>query len=230
MIKTINPTQSCSHCGFLSFCTLDGGSPQWIKQTSAAVKQEHLLKTKETLYFPQNTFHSLYAIKSGSLKTFEVDKDGNEIIRGFYFAGEILGFEAIASGTYLFSAKALSETIVCEIPYNHFVALLNSNSSLQKQILYLISQKLSIGSYLNFITAEQRLAAFLIDLFKRLHVCEQKMELILPMSRQDIGNYLGLSAETISRLFSQFKENKLISIKDKHIQFLKFDRLKFMAQ
>ncbi|WP_237761367.1 helix-turn-helix domain-containing protein [Legionella cherrii] len=229
MRDTVNKTHSCSNCGFFPFCTLEEGSPHWINQISSAVKQQHVVKKRQALYFPQNTFHSLYAIKSGNLKTFEVDREGNELIRGFYFAGEILGFEAIASGTYLFSAVALSETVVCEIPYNHFIGLLNSNSSLQKHILYLISQKLTVGSYLNFVTAEQRLAAFLIDLFKRLHGCEQHMELILPMSRQDIGNYLGLTAETVSRLFSQFKENKMISIEQKKVQFLQLDQLKLMA-
>lgn len=229
MSEKVNHIQPCSNCGFFPFCTLDPGSPHWLNQISSAVKQQHVLKTRQALYFPQTSFHSLYAIKSGNLKTFEVDRDGNELIRGFYFAGEILGFEAIASGTYLFSAIALSETIVCEIPYNHFIELLNSNPSLQKQILYLISQKLTVGSYLSFVTAEQRLAAFLIDLFQRLHVCEQRMEFILPMSRQDIGNYLGLTAETISRLFSQFKENKIISIEHKNIQFLQLDQLKLIA-
>lgn len=229
MSEKVYPIQSCSNCGFFSFCTLDGGSPHWLNQISSAVKQHHVLKTRQALYFPQNKFHSLYAIKSGNLKTFKVDRDGNELIRGFYFAGEILGFEAIASGTYLFSAIALSETIVCEIPYNHCIELLNSNPSLQKHILYLFSQKLMVGSYLSLVTAEQRLAAFLIDLFQRLHVGEQRMEFILPMSRQDIGNYLGLTAETISRLFSQFKENKIISIEHKKIQFLQLDQLKLIA-
>ncbi|MCW8408860.1 helix-turn-helix domain-containing protein [Legionella sp. PATHC035] len=229
MSDPVNQTPPCSNCGFFPFCTLEEGNPHWINQISSAVKQQHVLKKKQALYFPQNTFHSLYAIKSGTLKTFEVDSEGNELIRGFYFAGEILGFEAIASGTYLFSAVALSETVVCEIPYHHFTELLNSNSSLQKHILYLISQKLTVGSYLNFVTAEQRLAAFLVDLFKRLHGCEQQMELVLPMSRQDIGNYLGLTAETVSRLFSQFKKNKMISIEQKKVQLLQVDQLKLIA-
>lgn len=229
MNKKADNNLSCLKCGFAPFCSLDKGNPRWLNQINSTVKQEHVLKAKQALYFPQNRFHSLYAIKSGNLKTFEVDSEGNELIRGFYFPGEILGFEAIASGTYLFSATALSESLVCEIPYHHFMELLNSNTTLQKQVLYLISQQLMVGSYLGFVTAEQRLAAFLIDLFKRLHVCEQHMEFILPMSRQDIGNYLGLTAETVSRTFSQFKENKIISIEHKKIQFLQLDQLKLIA-
>lgn len=224
-------TQSCSNCGFSPFCTLEEAeaNSRWVNQVSSAVKQQHVLKKKQSLYFPKTTFHNLYAIKSGCLKTYEVDSDGNELIRGFYFAGEILGFDAIARGDYRYSAIALSDALVCEIPYIHFTELLCSHPNLQKQILYLISQQLAIGSYLNFITAEQRLAAFLIDLSKRLVVCEQHREFLLPMSRQDIGNYLGLTAETISRLFTQFKNNKIISIEHKKIQLLQLDQLKSIA-
>lgn len=228
MKKNANHSPSCSSCGFFPFCNLEEANSRWVNQINSAVKQQHFLKRREA-FLLQNTFHSLYAIKSGILKTFEVDSEGNELIRGFYFAGEILGFEGIAKGNYLFSAEALSETQVCEIPYYHFVELLSSNSSLQKQILYLISQQLTVGSYLRFVTAEQRLAAFLIDLFMRLQVCDQRMEFLLPMSRQDIGNYLRLTAETISRLFTRFKENKIISIEHKKIQFLQLDQLKSIA-
>ncbi|CAM4496420.1 MAG: Transcriptional activator protein Anr [Legionella sp.] len=222
-------TQSCSYCGFSPFCTQEEANSRWVNQINAAVTQQHVLKKKQFLYFPHTTFHSLYAIKSGCLKTYEVDKEGNELLRGFYFAGEVLGFEAIAHGSYLYSAVALSDALVCEIPYTHFLELLCSHSSLQKQILYLISQQLAIGSYLNFVTAEQRLAAFLIDLSKRLAVCEQRIEFLFPMSRQDIGNYLGLTAETISRIFTQFKNNKIISIEHKKIQLLQLEQLKSIA-
>lgn len=224
-----NPLSTCSSCGFSSFCHLEQANPKWVYQINSAVKKQLLLKKKQPLYVPQNTFHSLYAIKSGCLKTYEIDRDGNELINGFYFPGEILGFEAIARGSYLFSAAVLSEALVCEIPYTHFIELLNSNLSLQKQVLYLMSQKLTAGTYLNFVTAEQRLAAFLIDLSKRLFVSEQPLEFSLPMSRQDIGNYLRLTAETISRLFSQFKASKIISIEHRKVKFLQHGHLEMLA-
>ncbi|MFJ1269338.1 helix-turn-helix domain-containing protein [Legionella lytica] len=221
--------QSCSYCGFSPFCTSEEANSRWVNQVNAAVSQEHVLKKKQSLYFPQTNFHSLYAVKAGCLKTYEVDKEGNELLRGFYFVGEILGFEAIARGNYLYSAVALSDALVCEIPYTHFLELLRSHSSLQQHILYLISQQLATGSYLNFVTAEQRLAAFLIDLSTRLVVCDQRIEFLLPMSRQDIGNYLGLTAETISRTFTQFKNNEIISIEQKKIQLLQLQQLKSLA-
>lgn len=221
--------QTCSYCGFASFCTLEVQGPQWFNQVNSAVTRQHVLKKKLPLYFPQTSFQSLYLIKSGCLKTYEIDQDGNELLRGFYFPGEIMGFEAIAGGHYLYSTAVLSNAVVCEISYTHFCELLHAHPNLQQQVLYLISQQLGIGSYLNFVTAEQRLAAFLIDLSKRLVAYEQHLEFVLPMSRQDIGNYLRLTAETVSRLFTQFKNNKIISIEHKKIRLLQLGQLKSIA-
>ncbi|CEG58366.1 helix-turn-helix domain-containing protein [Legionella fallonii] len=224
-----NDNSTCPNCTFSPFCMTEGKNSRWMNQINLVVKQHHHLQKQEVLYLPQNMFRNLYVIQCGNLKTYQIDAEGNELIRGFYFSGEVLGFEAIYAGNYLFSAVALSETVVCEIPYDNFLELLNSNPALQKHILYLISQQLNIGSYLFSITAEQRLAAFLIDLSNRLHPFEIQLEFLLPMSRQDIGNYLRLTAETISRLLSQFKKNKIIAIDHKRIQFLQPEKLKFMA-
>ncbi len=220
---------TCEHCTFSPFCNAQEKSSNWMNDNNHAVKQHFHLKKNEVFYLPQNTFRNLYAIQQGQLKTYQVDADGNELIRGFYFTSEILGFEAIYSRHYPFSVAALSETIICEIPYDNFLELLQLNSSLQKYILHLMSQQLSMGSYLGSIKAEQRLAAFLIDLANRLHPLDMQLKFALPMSRQDIGNYLKLSAETVSRLLSRFKENKIISIDHKSIELLQPEQLKLIA-
>ena len=229
MIPPPHTNQTCIGCTFAPFCMTEMKKSQWVNQINLAVKQHHHLKKHDILCLPQNTFRNLYAIQRGILKTFQVDAEGNELIRGFYLNGEVLGFDAIYTRHYLFSAVALSETVVCEIPYDNFLELLHSNPSLQKHMLYLTSQQLNTGSYLFSITAEQRLAAFLIDLSIRLHPPEMQLKFLLPMSRQDIGNYLRLTAETISRLLSQFKENKIITIDHKKIQFLQPEKLKHIA-
>lgn len=226
MNKKTNDNDSCLNCGFIPFCSIEETYPEWSPKNNVVVKQQISLKKKHVLHFRQTAFKSLYVIQSGGLKTFEVDNEGNELIRGFYFAGEILGLEAIASGTYLFTAMALTNTVLCEVPYNHFIELLNCNTRLQKQILCLTSKQLTANFYLNYLTAEQRFACFLIDLFNRLHVNTQCMEFLLPMSRQDIGNYLRLSGESVSRLFTRFKEKKIIAIDHKKIQIIDLDQLK----
>lgn len=221
--------QTCINCTLTPFCMTEMKQSRWINQINLAVKQHHHLKKHEVLCLPQNTFRNLYVIQRGILKTFQVDAEGNELIKGFYFNGEVLGFDAIYTRHYLFSAVALSETVVCEIPYDNFLELLHTNPSLQKHILELTSQQLNRGSYLFSITAEQRLAAFLIDLSTRLHPPEMQLKFLLPMSRQDIGNYLRLTAETISRLFSQFKKNKIITVDHKKIQLVQLEKLKMIA-
>ncbi|WED42392.1 helix-turn-helix domain-containing protein [Legionella cardiaca] len=220
---------TCENCTFSPFCNAEEKSSQWMSQINRAVKQHHHLKKHAFLHLPQNTFRNIYAIQHGNLKTYQVDANGNELIQGFYFTGEVIGFEAISTGHYRFSVVALSDTVVCEIPYDNFLELLQVNPSLQKQMLHLMSQQLNIGNYLFLVTAEQRLAAFLIDLSYRLHFSEMQLEFLLPMSRQDIGNYLRLTAETISRLLSHFKENKIIAIDHKKIKLLQPEELKLIA-
>ena len=221
---------TCARCSFASFCLMaEKKKNQRVSHENLTIKQHRRLKRAEALFLPNNKFQHLYIIQQGALKTYRVEADGREVIRGFYFAGEMLGYEAIYTGHHVFSAVSLAETIVCEIPYEDFLELLNTKPTLQKQILHLMSQQLTMGSYLVSTTAEQRLAAFLIDVAARLYPFEVTLELTLPMSRQDIGNYLRLTAETVSRLFSRLQKNKLISVKHKKIYFLQPEELKKIA-
>lgn len=217
---------SCVSCALAQFCTNDEPSALQLK---SAAKQQLMLKRDEVLCLPNDKFQNLYVIQHGALKAYQVDVGGKEQIRGFYFAGEILGYEAIYTGHYTYSAVALLDTLVCEIPYEHFLELIHARGLLQKQALHLISKQLNMGSYLIDITAEQRLAAFLIDLSTRLYPLSNPTELALPMSREDIGNYLRLTAETVSRIISRLKKNNIIGIHHKKIDFLKPDILKHIA-
>lgn len=229
MIDQDQNSQNCEQCDFSPFCIAENKPVHWMQENNAAAKQQFQLKKNEVLYFPQNTFRNLYAIQQGNLKTYHIDADGNELIKGFYFKGDILGFETIYSGHYLLSAVALTPTVVCEIPYDNFLELLQLNPSLQKYVLYLMSQQLNAGFYLSSVTAEQRLAAFLIDISLRLEPLDTPLSYLLPMSRQDMGNYLRLTAETVSRILSQFKKNKIIMIDNKKIQILRLEQLKLIA-
>ncbi|MBV9575858.1 MAG: helix-turn-helix domain-containing protein [Gammaproteobacteria bacterium] len=230
-MPSFNTPSTCTRCSFASFCLLtERKKNQRINVENIAIKQHRSLKRNEALFLSNNKFQNLYIIQQGALKTYRVEADGRETIRGFYFAGEMLGYEAIYTGQHLFSAISLTDTIACEIPYADFLELLHKKPLLQKQILQLMSQQLTIGSYLLLTTAKQRLAAFLIDLANRLHPLERKTEFALPMSRQDIGNYLKLTAETVSRLFSQLQKNQLIMVKQKKIYLLQPEALKQLAE
>jgi CRP/FNR family transcriptional regulator, anaerobic regulatory protein len=229
MLSPVRDEHHCEKCSCFPLCTIDEINPAWRSPINSAVKQHHYLKKNEVLYLPQNTFHHIYAVQEGSLKTYQLDSDGHELIRGFYFTGEVLGLEGIYSKHYLFSAVALTDSVICEIPYDNFLELLQANASLQKHMLNIMSQQLNMGSYLISHTAEKRLAAFLIDLSCRLEPGKILSCFELSMSRQDIGNYLQLTAETISRIFSNFKKNKLIKIHQRSIELLQPQKLQLIA-
>lgn len=228
MHTTTRPHFICNDCIFSLACSEDENSP--IRKSTSLVKQYRVLKPREVLYLPKNKFQYLYVVQKGAIKTYQTEADGHELIRGFYFAGEILGYEAISAGFYPFSAVSLCETLICEIPYSSLLKFLQNKILLQENILHSISQQLNIGVYLASSTADQRLAAFLIDLSTRLHLLNTEAEFILPMTRQDIGNYLRLTAETISRIFSRFQKRKLIKINHKKIKFLQFTSLQKIAE
>jgi CRP/FNR family transcriptional regulator len=230
MPNTQRDYQACQHCTFLQFCQAEENNAYEGKITNHTVKHYRTLKKNDVLFLPNNRFQNLYVIQRGALKTYQAEADGKELIRGFYFASEILGYEAICAGSYPFSAIALTETVVCEIPYENFLSLLEHDTNLQKSILFLISQQLSSRSYLLFSNAEQRLAAFLLDLSSRLYPSDIRFELSLPMSRQDMGNYLRLTAETVSRLLSRLQRHRLIGIGHKQINLLEITKLRKIAQ
>lgn len=190
---------------------------------------QRYLKRKEILHYADDTFTHIYAIRRGALKAHETDSAGYELIRGLYLKNEVYGYEAIYKGHYLYSSIALTETVICEISYQHFLKLIQSKPDLLSHILYLMSQQLAAGSYLKFIKAQQRLSAFLLDLAARLSINESNPYFLLPMSYQDIGSYLGLATETISRILSQLRNRKIILIENKHIYFHQQDELKRIA-
>lgn len=210
----------CTNCTFEQFCSIDSSRSKAAPQ---------YLKKREILQFDSQSFSKLYVIRRGGLKIFKVSTNGNELIRRFYFANEVYGFEAISSNRYHDSAAAFMETKICDIPYSDVLRLLHKKPELQKYFIYLMSQQINVGTYLILPASEQRLAAFLIDLNSRLHCGEPKLEFSFPLSRNDIGCYLGLSGETVSRLLSYFHQSQLISVQHKKIKILQLDKLKKLA-
>ncbi len=212
----------CQHCSFGTFCLNN--------ETTEFAQKNKLLKKGEILHSANDKFRNLYAIKSGALKTYETDLMGNELIHGLYLKNEIYGYDAIYSGRYFFSAKALSDTLICEISYSEFLESLRCKPNFLPRILNLMSQQLTLGAYLKLVTAQQRVAAFLLDIYTRLFIEKSNSSFLLPMTYQDMGNYLGLATETISRTLSQFKKEKLIGIENKMIYFFELDEIKDIAE
>lgn len=216
-----NPSEYvCRNCSFDPFC--------WNKETTQArhiLKQTRQLKSQSLLYRKNDPFQSFYVVRSGILKAYDIGIEGRERITHFYFPGEVIGFESIQKMTVSFSVEALKETVLCEIPLDT-VLNLTTQISLQRTLLQLASQRMNRGSYLTLFYAEQRLAGFFIDLAER----QNSQTLILLMSRQAIGNYLGLAGETVIRIMKQFEQKNLILADKKKIHLRDTPKLQWIIQ
>lgn len=209
-------SSNCTHCNFTPICQADAELNHHTHcSLNSLVTNTRTLARNEMLCMRNNKFQSLFAIRSGAVKAFQVDSNGKEHIKAFYFTGEVLGYRAIHTGFYLSSVVALTETIVCEVPYDSLLELLKIKPELSQTILALISKQLSAGSYVDASSAEQRVAAFIIDVAPR--IAGASLSVKLPMSRQDIGNYLGLTAETISRILMRLQDEGMLLIDGKSI-------------
>ena len=145
--------------------------------------------------------------------------------------GELIGFDAIADNRHLSFAQTLETTSICEIPFEPLMNLAGRYPELNIRLLKLISAEISVKKNLTMMiskqTAEQRLATFILHLTDNLRrrnlSCD---EIRLPMTRYEIGNYIALTVETISRLLSKFQQNQIISVKGRYITIIDYDRLK----
>jgi CRP/FNR family transcriptional regulator len=202
-----------------------------MRALEATVKSHRKLSKGEYLYRVGDPFHSLFAIRSGSTKNCEITADGSVQITGFHLAGELLGMDAISSEQHPCDVVALETTEICELPFEKLEALANEVPGLQHQLWRLMSREIADEEIqlvmLGRMKAEERLATFLLSFSRRLQKLGNSSSVLrLPMSRQDLGDYLGLALETVSRLFSRFQEEKLITVQGRNIKLLDAGRLK----
>jgi CRP/FNR family transcriptional regulator len=178
------------------------------------------IRRGDTLYRAGGEFDSLFAIRSGFFKSSMILEDGRDQVTGFHMAGEVLGTDGIGTGNHSSDVIALEDSEVCVIPYQRL-----EEPSLQRQLHKVMSRELvrdqGVMMLLGTMRAEERLAAFLLNLSQRFVARGYSSnEFHLRMTREEIGSYLGLSLETVSRLFSRFQSDKLISVQQKHIRIL----------
>jgi len=181
------------------------------------------------------TFTSLYAIRTGFFKTSIASEDGREQVTGFQMAGEIIGLDGIVNDHHTCNAVALEDAEVCVMPFEHIEDLSREFPILQKHVHKIMSREIvrenGMMMLLGNMSAEERLANFLVNLIQRLYARGQSQsEFILRMSREEIGSYLGLKLETVSRTFSKYSEEGIIEVKQRHIKILKPDALKQLVK
>ena len=205
-----------------------------VERLEDIVKRARPLHRGDLLFREGDHFRSLYVVKTGSVKSFAPNAEGGEQVLGFHLPGELIGLDAIDKGTHSCSASALDTAATCEIPFAQLEELTATIPSLRHQLFRLLSKEIGQDTDLLLLlgkkSAEERLGAFLLSMSKRL----QKRGLSatdfhLSMSRHEIGNYLGLAVETVSRLFTKFQEERLMQVDRKHIQLRNLDALESLV-
>lgn len=229
-----NSAISCGNCRLGTICLPLALEADDIVRLDEIVQRGRPLQKNEHLYREGDEFDSVYAVRSGTIKAYRITGDGQEQVTGFYFPGEILGMDGISKDRYASSAKALETAAVCEIPFNRLEELSSQMPSLQRHFFQLMSQEITSDQQLITLlsknSAEERVAALLIGISMRNARRKlSKTSFRLPMSRTDIGNFLGLTVETVSRVIGRFSKQGLIEVDSKEISLLDIDGLKEIA-
>ena len=221
---------ACQECSLNEICLPVGIGQDDLGRLDSIIDRKRPLTRGDHLFRIGAPFQSLFAVRSGSLKTYATSEEGQEQVMGFHLPGELVGLDAIADGFHPLAARALETTSVCEIPFKDLETLSVQLPGLQRQLLRVMSQEIRDDEQNMVIlgqkSAEERLASFLIglsDRFRRRGFSATQFN--LSMSRSDIGNYLGLALETVSRLFTRFQNEELLRVDRKHIELLDRDRL-----
>jgi CRP/FNR family transcriptional regulator len=214
---------ACKNCSLSTLCLPMGLTPEDVDRLDGIVKRSRPLHRGDYLFREGERFRSLFVVKTGSVKTYAPSPEGGEQVLGFHLPGEIIGLDAIENETHACSARVLETSAICEIPFARFEELSTTIPSLQHQMYRLLSREIGHDTDMLLLlgkkSAEERLATFLLSMSRRLRKRGlSATDFYLSMSRHEIGNYLGLAVETVSRLFTRFQEEGLLKVDRKHIQ------------
>jgi len=230
-----NGTASCKDCRMNPLCL-----PLALRDGDLATLDEMIergkpLQRKENVFFVGDNYRGVYVVRSGAVKSAITNSDGSEQITGFYLAGEIFGWDGLAEGRHTNTATALETTAICAIPLERMEELSVTLPDLRRHFMQLMSREIAVDqqmlALLSKSSADRRLAAFLVSLSNRLE--RQKLSATrfrLSMARAEIANYLGLTVETVSRVFGRFQAQQLIAVDKRDISLLALGELRALSE
>ncbi|MDH4190468.1 MAG: fumarate/nitrate reduction transcriptional regulator Fnr [Betaproteobacteria bacterium] len=229
----LNPSESpvgarkfevtCSSCNLREICLPAGLDHDDLQRIEQVVYARRRVKRGDALFNAGDVFNSMYAIRSGFFKTSLLDGEGREQVTGFFMGGELLGMDGVGAGHYNGAAIALEDSEVCVMPFSLVEDISREVPALQRHLHAVLAREIvrdhGVMLLLGSMRAEERLAAFLLNLSKRFtRRGYSPLDFHLRMTREEIGSYLGLKLETVSRLFSKFQEDGLIEVQQKHVR------------
>jgi len=222
---------ACSKCNLRELCLPSGLSGEEIDQLDSLIRVRRFYRKGEHAYHAGDQFDSLYAVRAGFFKSNLLNEDGRDQVTGFHMAGELMGLDGISTDRHTCDAIALEDSELCVIPFARLEELSREAPSLQRHLHKIMSREIvsdqSVMMLLGSMRAEERLAAFLLNLSQRMTARGYSpSEFYLRMTREEIGSYLGLKLETVSRVFSRFQGDGLVAVQQKHIRILDIPKLR----
>lgn len=205
-----------------------------IDKLDRIIQRGRPLRKDDYIYHVGEPFKSVFSVRSGSVKSYYVNDDGQEQVTGFYLPGEIFGMDGIGHNKYTNSSAAMETSSICDIPFSRLEELSAQIPSLQRHLFQLMSREIThdqqLITLLSKKNAQERVASLILDLSNRhSHRHLSATLLRLPMSRIDIGNYLGLTVETVSRVLSRFQKQNILNVNKKEIEIINIKQLRDLA-
>jgi CRP/FNR family transcriptional regulator, anaerobic regulatory protein len=216
---------TCAACSLRELCLPAGLQAHELEKVERLVSQRRRLRKGEHLYSAGMPLAALYAVRSGFLKSCVLHEDGREQVAGFHMTGDLLGLDAIGGGRHVSDTVALEDSEMCEMPFALLEQISRELPCLQQELNRVMSREIirdqGVMLLLGSMRAGERLAAFLLNLSQRFAARGYSaIEFNLRMTRQEIGSYLGLKLETVSRAFSEFQRRKLIRVRQRNVRIV----------
>ncbi len=226
---------SCADCRLSSICLPISLHLDDIDKLNNIVKRGRPMQKGDYIYRAKDAFKSVYALRSGAIKTVTLNREGEEHVNGFYLPGEIFGLDGLSKDYYQSSAIALETSAICEIPFHAMEDLSLQLPSLQRRFFQLMSREITgeqqLASLLSLNSAEERIAAFLLSVSARQHRRQlSSTSFNLAISRTELASYLGLTLETSSRIFSRMQKQGVLKIEKKSIEILDIEALRAISK
>lgn len=226
---------ACPTCTLRDLCVAEGLDAQTLGQIDELVTARIRLRKGEAVFRAGDRFTSLYAIRSGSCKTVAPSEDGHDQVAGYHMPGEIIGTDGIGTDRHGCEAVALEDTEVCAMPFDRMETLSRQNIDFQHNLHRLLAREIAreraVMLLLGTMLAERRLAVFLLDLAHRYQTRGySSCEFVLRLTREEIGSYLGLKLETVSRLFSRFQRDGFLQVQGRIVKLLDRASLKRLIE
>lgn len=222
---------SCFSCRLSPYCFPPGLDKDHIHLLDSLIDKQRVFHKNEYIYREKKDFTEIFIIRAGSVKTYNIANNGQIVITGFCYPGEILGMNAIAAKCYQENAVTLDTVSVCALNYGEFVKLSNRFIGFNQQLIKLMSEKLASQSISNHTcSAESKIALFLLTISHKMkNYGTSGIDFSLSMSREDIAKYLGLATETVSRILSKFKLKQIITCSNKSVHLQDILQLEILA-